>query len=116
MAASDEIQPLFAIMELEWLSIAPSALSSLVRKLDQGGAGSVEMKSPRAVAFLRAGLSKLLSFTNVAADEAEHRLECPSYLGLTKGCRFIRPCFIVCKKENAAAMKEDCRKRRMLQQ
>lgn len=59
---------------------ASPALSSLISKKDQEGAGSAGAKSLRAIAFLGAGISGLLSFTTVAAaDEAEHGLECPSY-------------------------------------
>ncbi|KAI3793893.1 hypothetical protein L1987_36516 [Smallanthus sonchifolius] len=61
-------------------STAPPALSSLISKKDQDGAGSAGVKSLRAIALLGAGLSGILSFTTIAAaDEAEHGLECPSY-------------------------------------
>ncbi|KAI3799240.1 hypothetical protein L1987_34532 [Smallanthus sonchifolius] len=61
-------------------STAPPALSSLISKKDQDGAGSAGVKSLRAIALLGAGLSGILSFTTIAAaDEAEHGLESPSY-------------------------------------
>ncbi len=56
----------------------PPLLSSLISKKDD--AGSTSMKSLRALAFLGAGISGLLSFGTIAsADEAEHGLECPNY-------------------------------------
>ena len=56
----------------------PPLLSSLISKKDD--AGSTSMKSLRALAFLGAGISGLLSFGTIAsADEAEHGLECPKY-------------------------------------
>ena len=57
---------------------APPLLSSLILKKDDEV--STSMKSLRALAFLGAGISGLLSFGTIAsADEAEHGLECPNY-------------------------------------
>ncbi|KAF3773586.1 Cytochrome c1-1 heme protein [Nymphaea thermarum] len=60
--------------------------SSFVLKQEHGDAWSAGSKSLRALAFLGAGISGILSFANLAtADEAEHGLECPSYPWPHKG-------------------------------
>nr|GEY39968.1 cytochrome c1-2, heme protein, mitochondrial [Tanacetum cinerariifolium] len=59
--------------------MASPALSSLISKKDQDGAGSAGVKSLRAIALIGARQSRLLSFTTIAANDAENGLECPSY-------------------------------------
>lgn len=61
-------------------------LPSYVFKQDQEIVGSAGVKSLRALAFLGAGVSGILSFATIAsADEAEHGLPCPSYPWPHKG-------------------------------
>ncbi|XP_038974416.1 cytochrome c1 1, heme protein, mitochondrial-like isoform X2 [Phoenix dactylifera] len=70
----------------QFQSTALFLLRSYVCKQDQESVGSTAVKSLRALAFLGAGVSGILSLATLAsADEAEHGLPCPIYPWPHKG-------------------------------
>ncbi|MQL95616.1 hypothetical protein Taro_028287 [Colocasia esculenta] len=80
---------LFAPLVLGWYELWGFFLGLEVPRLlkqDESGAGSAGMNSLRALAALGAGVSGILSFATISAnDEAEHGLACPSYPWPHKG-------------------------------